>query len=344
MNLTVDYELDNALWGSLPFPAPQAGLLSFSLLQFLSSIGTLTTLSYPVEFDLSRIHAFFRYAWLFAAPGPLRLRDSISEVDFHQKTLISDELGVGVSGLVASQLFGVRYFADAYPFLKKYAPIAYAGGSGRTKTPDFIGLDNAGNFFVIEAKGTQSGGATVRKQVRSGRIQKSNVIFSGGITPVRMVVATKFSRASHRFGSSTQAFDPVPMIKFSDEDRELVRREHFLKVISSAGVRIKRNDLLDNNYSFDKGACVPIKILEHDGIGTSFVFRSDVLIGGKTEKRQEPYRYVVTFGVSSQTFAAAHEKTLLELTQKAPSEFDIKKQVFSLVRNDGWMMDIRMQG
>lgn len=344
MNLSLDYELDAALWGALPFPAPQTGIFSFSLMHFLSSIGTLTTLSYPVEFDLSRIHAFFRYAWLFDAPGPLRLRDSVSEVDFHQKTLISDELGVGVSGLVASQLFGVRYFADAYPFLKKYSPIVSAGASGRTKTPDFIGLDNAGNFFVIEAKGTQSGGATVKKQLKSGRVQKSNVIFSGGITPVRMVVATKFSRTSHRAGSSTQAFDPVPMIKFSDEDRELVRREHFLKVISSAGIRIRRNSLLDDNYSFDKGECVPIKVLEQDGIGKSFSFQSDVLIGGKTEKRQVPYRYVVTFGVSSQTFASAHEKDLLEFTQRMPTKFDMKKQIFSLVRNDGWMMDIRMQG
>jgi len=344
MNLTLDYELDNALMRSLSVPVPQTGRLSFSLLQFLSSIGTLTTLSYPVEYDLSRIHAFFRYAWLPAAPGPLRLRDSISEVDFHQKTLISDELGVGVSGLVASQLFGVRYFADASPFLKKYSSIAYAGASGRTKTPDFIGLDDTGKFFVIEAKGTQSGEATVRKQVRSGRIQKSNVMFSGGITPVRIVVATKFSRASLRHGSSTQAFDPVPMIKFSDEDRELVRREHFLKVISSAGVRIKRNSLLDKNYSFDKGACVPIKILEQDGIGISFVFQSDVLIGGKVERRHEPCRYIVTFGVSSQTFFAAHKKILLELTRKTSSEFDMQKQVFSLVRNDGWMMDIRMLG
>ena len=55
--------------------------------------------------DISSTWAYIRYLWAFKPPGgtqidPLRLSDAALGIDFHQKGLMSDQIGIGMAALI----------------------------------------------------------------------------------------------------------------------------------------------------------------------------------------------------------------------------------------------------
>lgn len=78
--------------------------LTIRAIDLLRKIGELTTPSWANMATLSASWATRRYFWAIAdrnRPGmPLRLNDDVRDLDFHQKTLLSDEFGMGMAGLV----------------------------------------------------------------------------------------------------------------------------------------------------------------------------------------------------------------------------------------------------
>jgi hypothetical protein len=85
-------------------------------IDLLREIGELTTPSWANMAALSASWATRRYFWAIADAGrsgmPLRLNDDVKEMDFHQKTLLSDEFGMGMAGLVVERLFNAAQFVD----------------------------------------------------------------------------------------------------------------------------------------------------------------------------------------------------------------------------------------
>lgn len=345
MRLSVRYELDPVLVRATNDPSrgrpwPRNGVLPFSLASLLSETGKLTTLSYTDEFDLARLHAHLRYAWIPAGSGALLFKDSVSEVDFHQKGLISDELGVGIGGLVASRMFGVRYFADAYPFLKRNPTLRGRRTPGRQKSPDFVGLDAAGNFFIIECKGTQSGDAASLGQIESGRKQKS--IRLTGVAPTRMVIATRFARTSRSYDTLTRIVDPVPEIHFTPDDRTTIIQEHYLKIASAAGIRVVRKTPLSPEFALDSNACRPVEVLGVHGLGSSLTFWASSLIGEKADEGQTLREYSFTVGIADHALTALRKKGTPSYHDKGTEESSNSKlQIFSSAGADGWLVDIR---
>lgn len=102
---------------------------------------------------------WLKYGWAFAAGENLRMCLQWNEVDAHQKTILSDDIGIGVASLLAEKAYGLVSMADGRSFARNPRNGIVVGGSkkrGPKKCPDFIGTDNTGRFVVIEAKGTQS--------------------------------------------------------------------------------------------------------------------------------------------------------------------------------------------
>ena len=78
-------------------------------IDLLHKIGFLTTPSWTNMARLSASWATRRYFWAIAEPLPqgtnLRLSDDARRMDFHQKTLLSDEFGIGMAGLLIEKFF-----------------------------------------------------------------------------------------------------------------------------------------------------------------------------------------------------------------------------------------------
>jgi len=113
-------------------------------------------------------------------------------MDFHQKTLLSDEFGIGMAGLLMEQFLGAGSFVDISVALN--APESYQDiGREGSAQPDFLmwGEEENSPYYIVECKGTQSNKSTSYDQLRRGLEQVPSVVFGAGARPVvTAVVAT----------------------------------------------------------------------------------------------------------------------------------------------------------
>src|SRR5438046_2966562 len=111
--------------GAAPLMKPLAKLTRFSpgrtatfrLIDLLLAIGEITTPPVPNFADISSTWAVLRYVWAFDVPpagtvGRLRLSQTARELDRHQKTLLSDQMGVGMAKYVMSRFFSLHKALD----------------------------------------------------------------------------------------------------------------------------------------------------------------------------------------------------------------------------------------
>jgi hypothetical protein len=111
--------------------------------------------------------------------GPrLRLREEWGEIDPHQKTILSDDLGMGFTTYLFSLHLDFRSYADTVRYVRVVNPAGYEllsrSRNGQYKSPDFVALDGAGRVNVVECKGTQASRDTLLTAVGKGIPQKRN--------------------------------------------------------------------------------------------------------------------------------------------------------------------------
>jgi hypothetical protein len=113
-------------------------------------------------------------------------------MDFHQKTLLSDEFGIGMAGLLIEKLFGAGSFVDISIALND--PTMYQGIDLEGDTqPDYLmwGEGNNSPYYVVECKGSQSSRNSSYDQLRRGLEQVPSVVLGAGPRQVlTIVVAT----------------------------------------------------------------------------------------------------------------------------------------------------------
>ncbi|MBI6201441.1 hypothetical protein [Providencia rettgeri] len=112
---------------------------------------------------------------------------SCADLDAHQKTILSDDLGMGVPMVCLMKNLPLVDIVDGRYFLQRYSAShgAYQHRTekrGPNKTPDFVvyGHDR-------KCKGTQSGEAFRDNQIDSGISQKLSIKFPPGHTGQRLV-------------------------------------------------------------------------------------------------------------------------------------------------------------
>lgn len=165
-------------------------------ISLLHKIGTLTT---PAWLNLSQLSASWatrRYFWAIpdGAGGPqeFRLSEDARRLDFHQKTLLSDEFGIGMAGLVMEQLFNAPFFVDVSVALDDPAVYQNVRQAGEAQ-PDYLmwGEDPQSTYFVVECKGCQTTSSESMNQLRRGLEQVPSLVFgTGGRAVMTLVVAT----------------------------------------------------------------------------------------------------------------------------------------------------------
>jgi len=173
-------------------------VMSFNLrpIDLLRKIGQLTT---PSSLNIARFSASWatrRYFWAIEpGTGLFRLSRDARQLDFHQKTLLSDEFGIGMAGLVMETYFQADGFSDVSAAL---ADPTFGLQHEGDPEPDYLMWSGStGAYFVVECKGCQTSRSTALNQIRRGMEQLPTVTFKDtNRTMVSLVIATVLENTS----------------------------------------------------------------------------------------------------------------------------------------------------
>lgn len=187
MNRELRIDVDASTWpaGGAPFPGtfptlPQ--MHSVNIPALLLIIGYITTPAHAFGISLSSYWAWVRYLHAIADEPDLRITTSFANLDSHQKTILSDDFGMGapLHWLLEAMPFGAicdgRYFIERHAATTG-ATINASGKRGLSKSPDLVFQDLNGIWHVLECKGTQSGPRYRETQLQSGLQQKQTIQF-----------------------------------------------------------------------------------------------------------------------------------------------------------------------
>lgn len=173
----------------------------------LHALGKVTTPPMPNLVDICSWWAYYRYLWAFAPPHvgvKLRLSREAKEIDFHQKGLLSDEMGVGMAAYLMATFCNAPQSLDVdVAIRRRLLPVTTV----HDVAPDYIFFDAAQTtFFVVECKGTQTSRANAMKQLVRGCEQVPSLQFTDGTIATALVVATHLSEDA----TNTYVLDPPP--------------------------------------------------------------------------------------------------------------------------------------
>jgi len=117
----------------------------------------------------------------------LRLNDAVKQLDFHQKTLLSDEFGVAFAAYYMDTFEQATDPVDTY-IARRQGQFGLRGNSRRS-LPDYIfSGPNPNQYFVVECKGTQSSRSTAIAQLQRGSEQVMTVDIDPPATVTRLVI------------------------------------------------------------------------------------------------------------------------------------------------------------
>jgi hypothetical protein len=162
-------------------------------ISLLHAIGRITTPPIPNLADLSSTWAIIRYLWAFEVSNerrnqPLVLSTIAREIDFHQKALLSDEVGMGMANYLMTNYFQTPNAIDISIALQTPGWNLF---QQYPTSPDYLFFDDpAGHVYVVECKGNQTSHDTTVNQLRRGTEQVPSVVFSDGRRAESLVVAT----------------------------------------------------------------------------------------------------------------------------------------------------------
>jgi hypothetical protein len=209
--------------------APLSGSKSVSVrpIDLLRKLGTLTTPASGNMAKLSASWATLRYCWAIepntgSKRVPFRLSGDARRLDFHQKTLLSDEFGIAFAGLLIERELGTSEHADVSAVLRG-RNIKLPPGSLRTRRqPDYVMWGIASPYYIVECKGTQSSRSQCITQMASGLGQVNSLSLLGPGRPViKLVVGTQLLAR----GTQVYVVDPP------EEDNTLREKSRFKPIV-----------------------------------------------------------------------------------------------------------------
>ncbi|MES3100529.1 hypothetical protein [Sphingomonas faeni] len=240
MNRTLNVHVRKDTWpakGKLPaFPATfHKGLANYDLNipAMLLFLGYLTTPTSSTGVSLSEFWAWVRYFAAVTSDSDMRLTRNFADLDAHQKTILSDDFGMGVPMLWLSERLSLDRVCDGRYFMQRFAADVDATANrtakrGPNKTPDFVGRDTNGVWHVVECKGTQSGHDYSRNQLgdpwplaTGGVAQKRSIVFPRGHVGQRLVCGLSIGVQQGKFPSLLTVIDPEPEEPFKIAARQM---------------------------------------------------------------------------------------------------------------------------
>lgn len=242
-------EVDAKSWGRRPVPTWLSGGSSthnMDLGRALLMLGTLTMPGLISSASPARFWAWVRYFLSIANDDDFRITRDFSDLDPHQKGILSDDLGVALSTQwLFDRLGGFKSILDGrhcmlqFPELlltKTKAPTAKVGPS---KAPDYVILDKSNRWHVLECKGTQSGPGFRDKFLKDALSQKQVIQINGQIRGERLAAGLSISHEDQYRDSSLKIVDPEiepVLILEASQEAEMETKAHRLSVAGALGM------------------------------------------------------------------------------------------------------------
>lgn len=198
------------------------GCMDFEISELLFHISDITRNPFDYKMSLNNNWAFLRYINCFDSSKELRLRKEYRDVDPHQKTILSDDLGMGFASLFLDKSMKIIAIIDTHLFLK-YLPhlkVSKGNKSGASKSPDFIVFDENKNLHLLECKGTQKSKSRSLFQMKKGLEQVDSIIDPKNIVNQRLVIGTYVSDFYSKSHSTITVMDPEFPYNFKDTSKE----------------------------------------------------------------------------------------------------------------------------
>ncbi|WP_147426780.1 hypothetical protein [Trinickia fusca] len=188
-------------------------------------LGSLTTPNGLSPGSPERYWACIRYFSACAASQDLRIRTAFTDLDPHQKGILSDDFGVAVSTeWFVRQLGGVNDIVDGRRFIINMGVRRPKSGRlpkvGPGKCPDFVIEDQQGKYHVLECKGTQSGRGYLNTAMATGRVQKHGVRIARALRGERLVIGLALAGEEDDYQSQLVVIDPEeePLTELRESD------------------------------------------------------------------------------------------------------------------------------
>ncbi|OLO26234.1 hypothetical protein BTA37_28450 [Priestia megaterium] len=236
----IDILIDTASWGGKLIPSGISTLASktsieIDLLDILIHVAKRTSLPISHGFSLGDLWAWLRYLPAISNDVNLKLREEWEEIDSHQKTILSDDMGMGFSSSILSQCLKLificptNYLVDMHPSIS----LRKNGKRGPDKSPDFIAVDTFGGLHIIECKGTQSNRRKLDEQLNTGYDQKNNVLDPSGFINEKLVSGVFIPQYSSTERGVFRIKDPEFPLDFSNVKKEDIIETIILGEIAS---------------------------------------------------------------------------------------------------------------
>lgn len=234
-------EFDRASWPNpgpphypATFPAID-GSEAVNIPEILLTIGVLTTPTFTSGVSLSEYWAWVRYLHAISSEDDLTLTRGFWDLDSHQKTILSDDFGMGVpvawlaSRLQLAEVCDGRYFIDRLAATTNAIVPKRTAKRGPNKAPDFVFRDIHGVWHILECKGTQSGLPYRARQIgepgppsTGAHAQKRGILFPAGHAGQRLISALVLSPEDSGDRSTLRFIDPPAEDPVRLADNELV--------------------------------------------------------------------------------------------------------------------------
>jgi hypothetical protein len=178
-------------------------------IELLLSIGLISSSPISSLVDICSTWAIVRYIWAFQPQNNdtsipyCKLSEEARKIDFHQKSLLSDEIGVGFAHFLMINYLNAINPVDISYVLQNQG--LYSVKPKGTARPDYLFFDeNSGMKYVVECKGTQTSRAESIHQLQRGMEQVTAIQPTDGQTLNRYVVATCMQKKK----TTTYILDP----------------------------------------------------------------------------------------------------------------------------------------
>lgn len=256
----------------------------------LHSIGRITTPPVPNFASLSATWAVIRYLWAFDTDGtthsqPLHLSRIARDLDFHQKAVLSDEVGMGMAWYIMTGYLGTTEAIDVSIALETPS---WSMFQQFPASPDYLFFDDPSkNTYVVECKGNQSSYDSALHQLQRGTEQVPSIVFTDGRRSTSLVIATCM------YEDFTEVFIIDPPNNSSDSDD--AKRDEYAEKTGTTEWTVKDN----TSFSMDSRLLGRAKILNYAG------FEMEAL--SQLPKRiQQRYERRVRGSVAGNTFETPH--------------------------------------
>lgn len=208
------------------------------------------------RFHLSDFWAWIRYFHALSQTNDLRLSSAYLDLDPHQKTILSDDWGMGFATFVLSNALSVQGWAQTNDLVRlhpKAFQLTSRGKRGPAKSPDFVGITPKGSLVILECKGSQ-GLATLPTILSNGRPQKRSLIVHPSLQVEETLVSGLYIAAQGSRISSELIFIDPPIIRSEEfssatidsaEIRRTIFRHQLASTLMLMGLALPAQEIMN---------------------------------------------------------------------------------------------------